>query len=170
MMVLNPMVEIYLLDASGDVVSYFIHPEKTLERDSIDLVPVRRFVDGMGGDLILGDDPRGGSERKPFSAARLPMGDEEGFVYVILRGNSYDRSLQTIRNSYYLQTGLLTFLIAIAATLVAGLTIFFFLTRRLRALSTAVDAFELGELNRRVRVVGDDEIGDLGRAFNAMAR
>ena len=102
MMVLNPMVEIYFLDASGDVVSYFIHPEKTLERDSIDLVPVRRFVDGVGGDLILGDDPRGGSERKPFSAARLPMGDEEGFVYVILRGNSYDRSLQTIRNSYYL--------------------------------------------------------------------
>lgn len=170
MMVLNPMVEIYLISASGEVVSYFIHPDRSLERDSIDLVPIRRFVDGAGEDLILGDDPRGGSERKPFSAARLPMGDEEGFVYVILRGNSYDRSLQTIRNSYYLRTGLLTFLIAIAATLVAGLTIFFFLTRRLRALSSAVNAFELGELNRRVRVVGDDEIGDLGCAFNTMAR
>ena len=35
MMVLNPMVEIYLLNGEGDVVSYFTHPDEGLEKFSI---------------------------------------------------------------------------------------------------------------------------------------
>ena len=169
MMVLNPMVEIYLLDGDGDVVSYFTHPNETIERYSIDLDPIDRFISSPVGELILGDDPRGGSAKKPFSAAPLNLGNDTGYVYVILRGNSYDRSLETLRNSYYLQTGFLTFLIAVVATLIAGLSIFFFLTRKLRRLSNAVKGFELGEFDTRVEVTGGDEIGDLGRAFNEMA-
>ena len=169
MMVLNPMVEIYLLSGEGEVVSYFTHPDEGLERFFIDLDPVRRFISGAPDELILGDDPRGGAGKKPFSAAPYRLGSEQGFVYVILRGNSYDRSLEALRNSYYLRTGLLTFLIATLATLVAGLSIFFFLTRKLRRLSVAVTAFKLGEMELRAPSAGSDEIGDLGRAFNEMA-
>ncbi len=169
MMVLNPMVEIYLLDADGNVVSYFAGPDETIERFSIDLDPVRELIRTGGNTLILGDDPRNSDAMKPFSAAELTMGSEEGYVYVILRGDRYDRSFAALRNSYYLKTGFYTFLFAVFATLVVGLLLFSLLTRKLRALSQAVKAFESGEYDRRVDVTGADEVGALGRAFNEMA-
>ncbi len=43
------------------------------------------------------------------------------------------------------------------------------LNRPLRSLRAAVTAIAFGDLEHRVAVSGDDEIADLGRAFNAMA-
>jgi signal transduction histidine kinase len=169
MMVLNPMVEIYLVGADGTILAYFTHPEEQIRRWSIDLAPVEQFLSQGGRVPILGDDPRTATGRKPFSAAPLRMGADQGYVYVILRGQSYDRSLKNLRSSYYLRTGLSTFLFALLATLLVGFSLFFLLTRRLRRLSTAVRAFERGELDRRLRVRGSDELGALGRAFNDMA-
>lgn len=169
MMVLNPMVEIYLVDGDGAILAYFTHPEEQIRRWSIDLAPVKEFLAGEGRAPVLGDDPRTGDRRKPFSVAPLRMGGQEGYVYVILRGESYDRSLRALRSSYYLRTGLSTFLFALLATLLVGLSLFFLLTRRLHQLSSAVRAFEQGELERRIQVRGSDELGALGRAFNDMA-
>jgi signal transduction histidine kinase len=169
MMVLNPMVEIYLLDGAGEIKAYFTHPEERIVRREIDVSPLEEFVESNGRKLILGEDPRTPDERKPFSAARLSMGEEEGFVYVILRGQGYDRSLEELRSSYYLQTGFTTFMIALLLTLIVGFSLFFLVTRRLRFLSLAVRAFERGELDYRVEIQGSDELGSLGRAFNDMA-
>ena len=169
MMVLNPMVEIYLLDGTGSIISYFTHPEEMITRWSIDLAPVKEFIAEEGRMPVLGDDPRTADRLKPFSAAPLRMGGDEGYVYVILRGQSYDRSLENLRSSYFLRSGLSTFLIALFATLLVGLSLSFLLTRRLRQLSSAVKAFERGELDRRVAARGSDELGALGHAFNEMA-
>jgi signal transduction histidine kinase len=169
MMVLNPMVEIYLLNESGRIISYFGHPAERIPRSMIDLAPVKAFVAGGEGRLLLGQDPRSATQLKPFSAASLRIGGEPGYVYVILRGQSYQRSLEAIRDSYFLRAGLVTFLLALLATLLVGLSSFFLLTRRLRSLSQAVKAFERGELDRRARASGNDELGALGRSFNDMA-
>lgn len=169
MMVLNPMVEIYLIDGSGNIEAYFTHPAESLERDYVDLEPLKDFIASGGTEPVLGDDPRTNNRRKPFSAAPLQMGDETGYVYVILRGESYDRSLEMLKSSYYLRTGFSTFLFAFLATLIAGLSLFFFLTRRLRRLSSAVKAFEQGQYDYRVDIQGADELSALGRAFNEMA-
>jgi signal transduction histidine kinase len=74
-----------------------------------------------------------------------------------------------IRDSYYLRAGIVAFFLALAATLIVGLSLFFFLTRRLKSLSDAVRDFEKGDLTRRVTVQGRDELGALGRSFNEMA-
>ncbi len=169
MMVLNPMVEIYLLDARGKILAYFLNPAERIVRSSVDLAPVRAFVGNAGRTSILGEDPRNLSRVKPFSAAPLPMGGENGYVYIILGGERYDASLRMIRDSYYLRTGLVAFFLAIAATLIAGLSLFFFLTRRLSTLTSAVRGFEQGDLERRVEARGSDELGVLGRTFNEMA-
>jgi len=169
MMVLNPMVEIYLVDGTGAILAYFTHPEESLVRKAIDPEPLRRFVAAEGHLAIPGDDPRTAGRQKPFSAAPLVMGGKPGFVYVILRGQGYDRSLLMLRNSYFLRSGLGTFLFALAATVLAGLALFFLLTRRLRLLGQGVRAFEQGDLAVRIPVTGEDEIGALGRAFNDMA-
>ncbi|MDA3809536.1 MAG: HAMP domain-containing sensor histidine kinase [Spirochaetaceae bacterium] len=169
MMVLNPMVEIYLLNHSGDIIAFFTGPGDEVIRQRINLNPLKIFIDTNGREPVLGDDPRTENKVKPFSAAPLLMGEEKGFVYVILRGQSYDRSLEMLRNSYYLQTGLSTFFFALIATLIAGLSLFSLLTRRLRHLSSAVNAFEKGDYNYRVNISGSDELSALGRAFNEMA-
>jgi len=169
MMVLNPMVEIYLLDANGNILAYFTHPEESVIRKKIDLAPLQTFIDGGGRRPVLGDDPRTESRVKPFSAASLAMGDQRGYVYVILRGQSYDRSLEMLQNSYYLQSGMTTFFFALVATLIAGLSLFFVLTRRLKNLSSAVRAFELGQYDFRLEIRGRDELGALARGFNEMA-
>jgi len=169
MMVLNPMVEIYLLDDTGKILAYFLNPAERIERSSVDLAPVRAYVASGGRRLMVGPDPRSGARARPFSAAPLPMGGTSGYVYVILGGERYDASLRMIRDSYYLRAGFIAFLLALLATLIVGLSLFFFLTRRLSSLAEAVRAFERGELGRRVPADGIDELGALGRSFNEMA-
>ena len=169
MMVLNPMVEIYLLGGDGRILAWFVAPGERIVRDSVDLAPVRAFAGSGGKSPVLGEDPRSRARSKPFSAAPLRMGSESGYVYVILRGQSYDVSLRAIRDSYYLRAGLLALVLALASTLLVGLSLFFVITRRLRSLSEAVRAFERGDLARRVAIRGSDEIGAFGRSFNEMA-
>jgi signal transduction histidine kinase len=169
MMVLNPMVEIYLLDASGKILAYFLDPAEKIVRGSIDVTPIKGFVQSAGRRLALGEDPRSASRSRPFSAAPLRMGPEQGYVYIILGGERYDASLRMIRDSYYLRAGIVAFFLALAVTAVAGLSLFFLLTRRLKSLSEAVRAFEKGDLARRVSARGRDELGALGRSFNEMA-
>jgi signal transduction histidine kinase len=168
MMVLNPMVEIYLLDDTGKILAYFLNPAERIVRRSVDLAPVRQFVQA-GGRLALGEDPRSATRERPFSAAALRMGDRQGYVYVILGGEKYDASLRMIRDSYYLRAGVVAFFLALAATLIVGLILFFFLTRRLSLLSEAVRGFEKGDLARRVTPGRNDELGALAKAFNEMA-
>lgn len=170
MMVLNPRVEIYLLDGRGRILAYFAGPAQKVVRDRVDLRPIEAFI-SSGGErgLILGDDPRSGGRGKPFSAAPLRIGEEPGYVYIILGGERYDASLRVIRESYLLRTGLAAFLLALLAALAVGLALFFLLTRRLRGLAEAVQAFRRGELSRRVEVRGQDELADLSRSFNDMA-
>ena len=170
MMVLNPMVEIYLLDDKGEILAYFTHPEEEMLRQRIDLAPVRQYLEHHEWIPTLGDDPRTIDERKPFSAASLQMGNEKGYIYVILRGQSFDRSLAMLRSNYYLKSGFITFIIALLITAAIGLSLFFFLTRRLRMLRGGVREFKNGNLEHRIPVKGKDELSDLGDAFNEMAK
>lgn len=167
MMVLNPRVEIYLLDATGRILAWFADPASPVTRDRVDLAPLWAFAADAGP--VLGEDPRGAGRRKPFSAAPVAIGPDRGWVYVILGGERFDASLRMAGGSYYVRAGLITLALAVGSALVAGLTLFFLLTHRLAALADAARAFERGDLARRVPARGRDEIGDLGRAFNAMA-
>jgi len=60
-------------------------------------------------------------------------------------------------------------IIMLIAAAVSGLIIMAWLSRRLRALNTGVNAFRDGDLSHRIPVRSQDEIGELGRNFNAMA-
>ena len=169
MMVLNPMVEIYILSGDGRILSYFAGGDDRLVKNSVDLTPLELFRDSKGFETVLGDDPRSAKSRKPFSAAPLSINGEPGWVYVILRGESYDHSLALVKSNYYTRSGLFTFFIALVITLVIGLFLFFVLTGRLRKLSQGVQAFKKGRYDHRIDIRGGDELAQLSRAFNDMA-
>ncbi len=173
-MLINPAIEVYLLDTGGRLLAYSAPPEK-IKLSSIDLGPVNDFLQDADSGLVLGDDPRDPGSRKPFSAA--PIGAEqhpEGYLYVVLAGEQFRSAAEMLRSSYIIQLGFW----ALAAILIfggiAGVVIFYFLTRRLRRLDAAMTSFREGELDIHAPSVhldmeSRDELGRLGRTFFGMA-
>ena len=85
LMVINPNLELYLLDPAGAVLAYSAPPE-TVVRERVSLEPVERFLQSDALP-ILGDDPRDPDRQKIFSVA--PVGDA-GYIYIILASEEYD--------------------------------------------------------------------------------
>lgn len=169
LMVMNPYVEIYLLDAEGDILAYFADPAK-IKRQQVAIEPVRAFVRGGVALPFYGDDPRSPDGRKPFSAAPITVGPEgPGYVYVILGGEQYDSAAAMISESYIVRTTAVSLGLAILGTGAVGLLLFFVLTRRLRRVTTGVQRFHQGDWQHRIDAGPSDEIGELGVAFNQMA-
>lgn len=172
LMVMNPRVEIYLVAQDGNLLAYFADPSK-IKRMSVDLDPVRAYIDAPDDRPpfpLYGDDPRSPDRRKPFSAVPVTIGgDKEGYLYVILGGEQYESTSSVVAESYILQTNAWMLLGTFALAGLSGLILFFWVTSRLRTMTTAVRQFSTGNHETRVTVKSDDEIGQLGSAFNQMA-
>jgi len=170
LMVMNPRVEIYLLDEVGQILAFFADPKKKVKLDFVGLRPVREFLSGEGTLPILGDDPRHHGRKKPFSASTLKIGsDIDGFLYVILGGEKYDSTTAMIKDSYIIRTTAINLGLVFISTGVIGLILFAFLTKRFRKMTVAVKKFEEGEFEKRIDIKSNDEIGQLANAFNQMA-
>jgi len=55
MMVINPDVEVYLINNQGGLITY-VAPKKKIVREKIDLAPIREFIKTKGEICIKGDD------------------------------------------------------------------------------------------------------------------
>lgn len=168
-MVVNPSVEVYLLDAGGNILTYDA-PKEKIKLTAVSLQPINDFLASEGKKLVLGDNPRDFHTPKVFSAAPVIMNDRTyGYVYVILRGEDYDSIADRIRESHILTLGLRGVLLSLVAAGAIGLVALGFVARKLRRLTATALAFRDGDYSRRVRITSNDELDELGRAFNAMA-
>jgi signal transduction histidine kinase len=182
LMVVNPSVEIYLLDQDGHIEGDDA-PAGHLKRMQVDVRPVRQFI--AGDPLpILGDDPRSVSGRKVFSAALLPRtGDRpQGYIYIVLQGEAHDELAMRVAASSVLRTTLWSMGLVALLGLVAGLMAFGLITRPLRRLTDAMRKFDAnGEPDTQppvlhashapqiVRSRSRDEIATLESTFAQMA-
>ncbi len=145
LMVINPSIEIYLLDTEGNILAFSAEPGK-VKRKSVDLGPVKLWIDGNPPLPLFGDDPRDEEGKKVFTAAPItPNGKLEGYLYVILGGETYDSIVQKIQGSYILKLSIRVISISLLVALVAGLLIFAFLTRRLKRLSIVMEGYKSGK-------------------------
>ncbi len=173
MMVINPSIEVYLLDAAGTIIS-FNAPEGSVKRTHVDLQAVKKYLSGSARFPLRGDDPRSLDGGKVFSAAVVPAtdGSVQGYLYVVLGGEQYENLAARIGESYSLDTALTVLLIALAVALGGGLLAFAVLTRRLRKLCDVMLGYSNDDADaRRLRYDGtsNDEIDMLGHQFNTMA-
>ena len=130
---INPSIEIYLLDGSGRILSYSADPGR-VKRKRVDLAPIRAFLRGEGFPL-LGDDPRSHDRRKAFSVTPVPAtAGEQGYLYVVLRGEEYDSAERAVQESYVLRLSAWALAGSLGFGLLAGLLLFHLLTRRLQRL------------------------------------
>lgn len=58
MMVINPDVEVYLLDTKGNIVTHLAPRKDDVVRAAVNLEPTISFIDEGGQRGVKGDDPR----------------------------------------------------------------------------------------------------------------
>ena len=170
MMVLNPAIEIYLLDSQGTILAFFAEPGKQVVAEKVDLEPIRRFISGSAEAPIYGDDPRAAGASKHFSAApiSLPNGSS-GYLYIVLRSTLYDRAAGSLKEKYLASALVRALILSAIAVGIVGLALFALLTRRLQRVARSVVEFEQGKYDTRLAASARDEIGELARAYNRMA-
>jgi two-component system OmpR family sensor kinase len=172
LMVINPSIELYLLDTQGTVLGYSA-PAGKVVRSRVALDPVRRFIAGEARFPLKGDDPRDRDANKVFSAAPVVDADGlQGYLYIVLGGEQYDHVAEMLGHSYILDSALTVLLIALVVALAGGLLAFALLTRRLGILGSVMRRYageQGGGLALRYPVRSDDEIDRLGQQFNTMA-
>jgi len=170
MMVLNPKIEIYMLDDTGKILAFFADPKKKVQTEFVNLEPIKNFITEGKTFPIVGDDPRHPGIRKPFSASHLKLGGEDsGYLYVILGGELFDSAQDMIRQSYLVKTLIQSLLFTLIFTGLIGVIIFGLFTRRLRKMNEVVKSFEQGQYSERIPQVTNNEIGQLSLSFNKMA-
>lgn len=173
-MVINPSIEIYLLDLEGRILSYSADPG-VVKRLQVDLGPIRQFLTMDSPSPLMGDDPRSHGMKKAFSVTPVPNAEQpEGYLYVILRGEQFERVETLIQSHTFLRQSGWALLISLGCGLLFGLLLFRLLTRRLQQLSTSMAQFQPSTSGRTIEVNQthdqDDEIDRLSHTFKQMSQ
>jgi signal transduction histidine kinase len=176
LMIVNPIIELYLVDAEGSILAFNAPPGK-VQTDRIDLSHVLVFLEETRALPIKGTDPRNPDRLKVFSAA--PVYERQqlaGYLYIVLGGENYDNAVEMIRDSYILR---LLFWIGVSAfilSLLAGLASFNWLTRRIRQMSAGVKAFDNSDFETAISLRGwnrasnGDEIDEMGTTIEHLSQ
>lgn len=175
LMAVNPSVEVYLLDNQGRIIGHDA-PAGHLKRQQVSVQPIKRLL--AGATLpVFGDDPRSVNGTKVFSVAPLRIGgQDQGYVYVVLMGETHDALAADVASSATLRTVLWSIALVALLGLLAGLIAFGLITRPLRRLTDTVRQFNANNDAAALPAVsparhkGGDEIVVLGQAFEQMAQ
>ena len=146
-MMINPSVEVYLLDAEGRVLAHALEGLQGADPVGrrVHLAPVRELMSASPAVLrlpILGDDPRTEGRRSIVSVAPVADGSNPpGYLYIVLNGQMLQSVAASLANSNALRSvvaGLVLSSLLAAAVLWLALRK---LTRPLRELTTELGAF-----------------------------
>jgi len=174
LMVVNPNIEIYLLDPAGTILAFSAPPGK-VKLDRVDLAPIKKWFENDIVYPLSGDDPRNPGRKKVFSAARIPeQGRLQAYLYIILGGEIFDSIAQKLKGSYIMQLSALWVIASLLFALITGLLLFAYLTRRLKRLAIVMDSLDLTRTSARLQsILGEDrqngdEIDRLASAFKQL--
>ncbi len=175
-MVINPSLELYLLDAQGNILAYSDEIGEAMRR-KVSLEAVQALLSRSHHTLpIMGDDPKSADGRKVFSAFPIDSnGQRVGYIYAILGSERFEHISQMLQQSYIMRLGIGAIGVALLFAFVGGLLVFFIMTRRLRQLSQAMSQFQQQKFdNDALPVLASDpprdEIDSMALAFDHMAR
>ena len=188
LMVINPDLEIYLLDLEGNILAYSAPPGR-VQLARVSLAPILTFLEPDARLPILGTDPRSPGSSNIFSAAPIRRDAQlVGYLYIVLASEQLGSAADMLEASYILRAGTSMVAGSLLVAMAGGLLIFRGLTRRLRELTGEMADFETQVLSQRrgdhgsvapppvaggpppSSDTGDaDEIDRLARGFRGMA-
>ncbi|HMU66182.1 MAG TPA: ATP-binding protein, partial [Cellvibrionaceae bacterium] len=170
-MVVNPIVEVYVLDPQGQILAHSLPPE-TILHTRIDVRPLQQWLAGEQNNMVRAQDPRAQDELRVFSAFPIESNAHlEGYLYVVLGGQAYQSLSQSLKGSFILKQSVFSLIaLLIFATLCAAL-LFAWLTRPLRQLTARINQFGRRQawLSQAV-VPNHNEVEYISQAFDSMAQ
>lgn len=183
LMVVNPGIQVYVLDADGRVQAYIGDPGM-VRQEQVDLQAVRDFLAGAALPL-RGTDPMGSGIPRIFSAAMFPPRAADvrppGYLYVVLDGQAREQVAGQLSLRRVWQGAGLVAAAGMLVTLLLGVFVFRRLTQplhhlagrlrdySLRALNTGDAAGRRAPAGEQERSTGD-EVSAIGAAFDAMTQ
>ncbi len=168
-MVINPSIEVYLLDTTGTILSYYA-PNQSVKLKKVPLKAIKEFISSQEENFLLGVDPKNPSTKKAFSAAKvLDKGKFKGYIYVILGGQEYENASQLFYGSYILRLGIRSMIIAMIAATIIGFLAIGFIIRNIRKIVSVIREFQDGNLKARINFKSKGELQEFADSFNSMA-
>ena len=174
-MVINPAVEVYLLDLNGKILGHAFPPEQ-VQISHVALAPLQTYL-RQGGTVrgpLFGDDPRNSQRKRVFSVAKVRSDDKPaGYLYVVLGGETYESIAEGVHNNHSMRVYAAAALTLLLFAMLTSALVFTFLTRRLTKLVKSVEAFAAGGFREAVaypRSQGKgDEIDFLAGTFSELS-
>lgn len=173
--VINPRIDVYLLDNAGKIVTSSVRTR--VVREQVDLAPLKQFFDEQATLPIFGDDPTEISRQRVFSAApiRVP-GERERYLYLVMRGLTTDSLADRVKSNHVIREILWVVLWCLVFAVLAGMLMVRFITKPLRRLTAVMDKFEqsgfadaqAGAVPARASNAAE-EVNHLTSTFHAMA-
>lgn len=169
MMVINPIVEVYLLNPEGKILQY-VAPDKVVKLEEVNLRPIKTFLNDPEHSIIYGDDPRNPGEYKTFSAAPVMNGGKlTGYIYIVLASQDYVSTSEAVLGSYILGLSIRSVIFILIISALVGLLAIWFITKKLNPIIDGINAFRVGNLDKRIEVKSEGELDRIGLVFNEMA-
>lgn len=169
LMVINPGIEVYLLDPDGRILSY-VAPEKVVKLEQVSLEPVNDFINKTRKRIFYGDDPRNPGEKKIFSAAELIQDNRlTGYIYIVLASQEYASAASLVRGSFIMGLSIRSIITILIGAALVGLLALWFIVKKLNRIIRGIKKFEEGDLKTRIEVKSDDDLDQIGTVFNSMA-
>ena len=177
LMVVNPGIQVYLLDADGRVRAYIGEPGM-VRTEQVDLAAVRDFLAGAALPL-RGTDPMGSGVPRIFSAAMFPprAGDPRppGYLYVVLDGQARDLVAGQLSLRRVWQVAGLAAAVGLLVTLLLGVFAFRRMTLPLHRLAERMRDYSVGAdpslaSGRAMPATNADEVQAIGTAFDEMTQ
>ncbi|MFH2004128.1 MAG: ATP-binding protein [Bacteroidota bacterium] len=168
-MVINPSIEVYLLDTTGTILTYYA-PNKIISIKRVPLGPITNIIQSGEENFVLGLDPKNPGTEKAFSASKV-YEDEKfmGYIYVILGGEEYENASQLVFGSFILRLGVRSMIVALVTAAIVGFIVIGYITRNMRKIISVIHDFQKGNLNSRIKMKGKGELNEFAFAFNDMA-
>lgn len=174
LMLLGPAFEFYFVDENGKILTYSAEPGK-VKRTHIHLAPLKKLINNPDAAPIYGDNPRNKAQQKIFSVAPVFNNDKlQGYLYVIIGGEAYDTSLNTIKNNDKLWLAALWLGSALVFLLIAMLILLRFFTNPIQRLARDVSKIEAANYSitdtklSNYSTQKSNEVHSLGRSIQAM--
>ncbi|HZG84873.1 cell wall metabolism sensor histidine kinase WalK [Paenibacillus sp.] len=156
--------EIQIIDANGIVVSASGQAQEGIVGQKNTQTEVNRALQGIRGNVRTMIDADGKRKR----AVAMPVqsdGKVIGAVYLVASMEGLFDTMNRIKQFLFTGTA-----IALGLTAVLGIILANMITAPIKEITRKAAAIAVGNLNQRVNVLANDEIGQLGNAFNDMTQ
>ncbi|PKG82482.1 two-component sensor histidine kinase [Colwellia sp. 75C3] len=179
LMLLGPAFEFYFLDAEGNILTYSADPAK-IKRKAVSLAPLKQLIANPQQVPVFGDDPRGFSNKKIFSASPVYQGDLlQGYLYIIIGGEIYDSIFSQVQGDKDLQKYGAFVIASLLLLLLVLLAVFHYFTHPVRELARQMQALKAVQYDQtKIQLkqwgsvsdhsIDNNEVHFLGATFNDM--